>query len=67
MGPGLMHTNPADQPWNPTFLQVAPGEPLIVTVQSDIYVAEPQTVTLTDGETRPVEIVVKPIDQSDKP
>ena len=66
MGPRLMHTYPADQPWNPTFLQVAPGEPLIVTIQSDIYVAEPQTVTLADGETRSVEIVVKRIDPPDK-
>ena len=47
--------------------EVAPGEPPIVTIQSDLYVAEPQTVTLTDGETRLAEIVVKLADQSDKP
>ncbi|MHB0958675.1 MAG: carboxypeptidase regulatory-like domain-containing protein [Pirellulaceae bacterium] len=64
MVPGVMHTNPAGQLWNPTFLQVAPGEPLIVTLRSDIYDADSQTVTLADGETRSVEFVVKQIDRS---
>jgi hypothetical protein len=66
MGPSLMHTNPAGQRWHPTFLQVAPGEPLSVTIQSDIYTAEPQTVTLAEGETRSVEIVVQQIQRLDK-
>jgi hypothetical protein len=61
-----MHTNPAGQRWHPTFLQVAPGEPLSVTIQSDIYTAEPHTVTLAEGETRSIEIVVQQIERSDK-
>ncbi len=66
MAPRLLHTHPAGQPWNPTFQQIAPGEPLVVTVRSDNYVAQPQTVTLTDGETKSIEIVVKKIARSDK-
>ena len=64
--PRLMQTHPADQPWKPTFLQVAPGEPLIVTIQSDLYAAEPQTVTLAAGETKSIEIVLQPVDAENK-
>ncbi len=60
MAPGLMISYPAGEPWNTTIQQIAPGVPVLVTLQSDKYVAEPQTVTLADGETKSIELVVKP-------
>ena len=52
--PRLVHTQPSNQPWNPTIQAVPPGEPLVLNVHSSTYAAEPITVTLQDGETQTV-------------
>jgi hypothetical protein len=59
--PRMFHTYPADQPWNPTFQQLVPGEPVILSVRSDRYTAEPKTITLQDGEHKAVEVLLKRI------
>ena len=59
--PRLFHTHPADQPWNPTFQQLVPGEPVVLSVRSDRYTAEPKTITLQDGEHKAVEVLLKRI------
>ena len=60
IAPGLVHTQPSDQPWNPSIQQIAPGEPLELKIHSDAYRADPVTVTLEEGEVRSVELILVP-------
>ncbi len=57
--PRMLHTHPAGQPWNPTFQQLVPGEPVVLSVHSDRYAAEPKTITLQAGEHKTVEVLLK--------
>lgn len=59
IAPQMFHTYPADQPWNPTFQQLIPGESIVLSVRSDRYTAEPKIVTLQVGEHKTVEVLLK--------
>jgi hypothetical protein len=54
----MFHTHPAGQPWNPTFQQLIPGEPVIVTIRSNTYTAQPVVITLEDGEQKSIELPI---------
>jgi len=62
MAPRMIHIQPAGRPWNPTFQQLVPGEPIVVSVRSDAYTAEPETVTLQEGEHRAIELRLRKIE-----
>ena len=59
MAPRIIHLQPAGRPWNPTFQQLVPGEPIVVSVRSDAYTAEAVTVTLQEGEHRSLELRIR--------
>lgn len=56
--PRMFHTHPAGRPWNPTFQQVIPGEPVVVTIRSNTYTAQPLVITLQDGEQKSIELPI---------
>lgn len=59
VAPRMIHIQPAGRPWNPTFQQLIPGEPIVVSVRSKAYTAEPVTVMLQEGEHRSLELRIR--------